>query len=203
MSTRFRASVPNGAMSSPSPDTGIIRAIVVARGAETEYLHAGQGEPVIVLAEPGAKGLATALTRSLTSRHRVIVPQARRGAGPLWERLECPALSTWLQDFIDGLGLPNVSLVAVGRCALPALSFAMGDSERVRRLALLFHEGADPLAEEPGATDLLARSGHPLLVLGLPAGPGAAAASEVATLELRRFLAAERDTSSGGDAGRG
>jgi hypothetical protein len=102
------------------------RAVVSARGVDTHYLRAGSGQPVVLLAEGDGASMHSVLA-SLVLSARVIAPLI-------------PAhvpFADWLRDFLDGLGLTDVKLIADQAMASPVLEFAAGERLRVSSVALL------------------------------------------------------------------
>jgi pimeloyl-ACP methyl ester carboxylesterase len=119
---------------------------------EIEYVRAGSGRTVILLAGPAANGSAP-LFEALAHKHRVIQPTNHEAASNL----------TWLAGFLDCLGVARMSLIASAEYALPALQFALAEPERVERLALLNADAQD--AENAPLTDVLVERSQPLLLL--------------------------------------
>jgi len=144
------------------------------------YRRSGVG-PAVLLLHPGeASGaLWPELLHVLSSSFRVIVPDLPEDA----------AAATWLADFLEGLGVARVAVLAADGFCLPALELALLDADQVSRVLLV----PDGRAEETGLDGALAaRSGGadvPLLVVrrGLPA--------DDALPLVTHFLAGE----SGGD----
>lgn len=81
-----------------------VRAIVCAGGVETEYLRAGSGETLVLLAPaPSDGGLVEELALALAERFRVFVPTPPAD----WPR------GTWLSDFREGVGVQAARLVVL------------------------------------------------------------------------------------------
>ena len=112
----------------------------------TRYIRVGAGEPVIIAdatMNPGA--LWPELVSRLADGRRVILPEVHGGQDQF---------TPWLRSFLDGMGLPPVTLIATGELCLSALEFALLDPERVRRLILV------PVgrAQETGLTSVMTPS---------------------------------------------
>ena len=95
----------------------------------TRYIRVGAGQPVVIVdatMDPGA--LWPELISRLAEGGRVILPEVQGGQD---------RFIAWLRSFLDGMGLPPVTLVATGQLCLCALEFALLETERVRRLVLV------------------------------------------------------------------
>lgn len=95
----------------------------------TRYIRVGAGQPVVIVdatMDPGA--LWPELIGRLADRGRVILPEVHGGHD---------RFTPWLRSFLDGMGLPPVTLIATGELCLAALEFALLEPERVRRLVLV------------------------------------------------------------------
>jgi hypothetical protein len=99
----------------------------------TRYVRHGAGKPVVVL-DLGDGALWPELTGALAARHRVILPEAPAAEAHF---------AVWLRGFLDGMGLPAVTLIAAGPFCLPALEFALLDPDRLERLVLVPAGAAD------------------------------------------------------------
>jgi pimeloyl-ACP methyl ester carboxylesterase len=138
------------------------------------YRRAGAGRPVIVLRgadDPDA--LWPELDAELVSRFRVVTPELPA---------DCDDVAAWVADFLEGVGLDRVVVVAAEPCCLSALELALLGADQVERL-ILVPAGA---AGETGLDGTLARTlasvSMPLIVVrrGLSAA--------VALPILRNFL---------------
>jgi len=102
---------------------------VRAHNQVMRYRRAGSGRSTLLLRpEANAGALWPELTVSLRTSFRVIEPVV--------PRLVSDA-AAWLTDFLDGLGLEQVALVAADELILPALELALLDPERVARLVFV------------------------------------------------------------------
>jgi pimeloyl-ACP methyl ester carboxylesterase len=115
-----------------SGDITIVEAEVHAGSARTPYLRAGSG-PAVVLLHGSAEGVGVWVPWMswLGARFCVLAP-----ALPEWktgdDRFEpraCPA--DWLRDFLDGLGVESVRMLARGDSIGIAARFADAYPERV------------------------------------------------------------------------
>lgn len=162
---------PSGPAARPIPHIAPVpvRCVVSAAARDTEYLRAGWGLPPVVLL--AADGDAPALVAPLARHFRVVAPgaAAARAAGGREEFV------AWLRDFIDGVGLPPVALVAEPALADAGAGFAAAEPARVACLVLL--GGEPPLRPE-----------CPLLLH--PAAPGASADDVAAA--IAPFIAQHR-----------
>jgi pimeloyl-ACP methyl ester carboxylesterase len=127
----------------------------------TRYTRCGSGHPVIVL-YPIEQDAADVECRTedlvdrLAQHHRVIVP-------------EIPTtgirFATWLRGFIDGMGLPALTLVATGSACMPALEFVLTDPERVDRLVLIPVGGAEETGLVAVLTPVAGAATIPMIVV--------------------------------------
>lgn len=162
-----------------------INAVVLTGPTETHYRRAGSGPSVLLLSGTGGEISGGQLFRELSDQFRVIAPRMPAAAGEPSIPL---ALSSWLRDLIDGLGLVRPDLVAEEAFGISALRFAMLDADRVGRLVILSRDHADPDAPSDGLSDVLEKSRHPLLLLRVDAGAEGALLSPEQLVETIRFL---------------
>lgn len=162
-----------------------INAVVLTGSTETHYRRAGSGPLVLLLSGTGGEISGGQLFRELSEQFRVIAPRMPAAAGegsiPL-------ALSSWLRDLIDGLGLVRPHLVAEEAFGIAALRFAMVDPERVGRLVIVCRDHTDPAAPYDVLSDVLEHSGIPLLLLRADAGVEGALLTPELLVETIRFL---------------
>ena len=107
------------------PRPGIVRATVVAGGVTTQYLCAGSGRPLLVLAHESRRG---ALMQAAPAGFRVLAPimcEADRTIG-----------ADGLIELLDGLGLWKVDVVADAEFATLARASAQSSPDRF--VSLLF-----------------------------------------------------------------
>ncbi|HKP15761.1 MAG TPA: hypothetical protein VJT85_06840 [Gemmatimonadaceae bacterium] len=138
------------------------------------YRRAGAGRPIVVLRgadEPDA--LWPELDAELISRFRVVTP-----ALPA----DCEDVAAWVGDFLEGLGLDRVAVLAAEPCCLSALELALLNAGQVERLVLVPAGAVGETALDGTLATTLAGSSVPLIVVrrGLPAA--------VALPLLRQFL---------------
>lgn len=154
-------------LSSPPP-----LAEVRAHDQVMRYRRAGAGTPVVVL-RGADDALWPELDAELVSRFRVVTPELPA---------DCENVAAWVADFLEGVGLDRVAVLAAEPCCLSALELALLGADQVERL-ILVPAGA---AGEAGLDGTLARTlagvSVPLIVLrrGLSAA--------VALPLLRTFL---------------
>ena len=143
----------------------------------TRYIRVGVGEPVVIVdatMNPGA--LWPELVSRLADGRRVILPEVH-GSG---ERF-----TSWLRSFLDGMGLPPVTLIATDELCLSGLEFALLEPERVRRLILV----PAGKAEETGLTSVMTPSAGVSSVSMLVVRRDCAAADAIRLID--RFLRGE------------
>jgi hypothetical protein len=103
-----------------------VRATVFAGGVETEYYRSGSGSPVLLLLTPPGDPDRDRLIRLLSPRARVIAPRIPAAV----------EFSSWLRDFLDGIGMLPVHIIAAEALSAPALLFAAADPSRVEQVTL-------------------------------------------------------------------
>lgn len=172
--------------------TAPVLAVLQTAATETTYHRAGVGPPVLLLyAQALVDPLGAALFAALATRWRVIAPELPAGVGGAGGGL---AVTAWLRDLIDGLGLERPSVVADEWFAGPLLGFVLMDRERVGGVAAVCRDHVDP--HHPGALeDQLARSAHRLMVVVVDAAEDPVAGAADAAAQLAPFL--ERAASVG------
>ena len=84
-----------------------VRASVSAGGVETEYLRAGCGEPLLLLLPPGRDIGSDQRLGSLAMQYRVTATSAPVDVD----------VASWIRDFLEGVGVVPVRIVAVGEVA--------------------------------------------------------------------------------------
>ena len=136
---------------------------IAARGRETHaevcahdhvmrYRRCGVGRTLLVLdGADGADPLWPDLVDAMGARFRLVAPDVHPGA----------MTGRWLADFLEGLGIACVDVVATDACCVAALELALLYPERVTAIVLL----ADAEADD----DLPLVDGS--LVSGTPAAP--------------------------------
>jgi pimeloyl-ACP methyl ester carboxylesterase len=181
-----------GPLPAPGPAVRVIGGIIDAGAVSTEYLRAGSGEPVLLLAAPDEPGdLRHRTLQALAPSFRVIVPgppaAADAGTHPLSASGGPVAFSAWLRDFLDALGVAEAAMVVEGRLAVPVLDFALRHPGRIGRLAVIHRAAGDPALPAPGAEGCLA-GGAALLLLRAEAGPGGGVEEPTLESDLIPFL---------------
>jgi hypothetical protein len=125
------------------------------------YRRAGAGRPLVVL-RGGADALWPELDTELASRFRVVTPELSAN---------CADVAAWVRDFLEGVGLDRVTLLAAEPCCLAALELALLDTCRVERLVLVPSGTAGETGLDGTLATTLAGVSVPLLLVrrGLPA----------------------------------
>ncbi len=197
------SAIPATVLSPPERSIPLLaRASVDAGAVTTYYARFGSGEPILLLGSGGAgDSLGSFLLAPLATRFRVIAPEPLVECGRVTLALPgsagAPAFSTWLRDFLDGLGVEQVSIVAEGQLAIPSLCFALSDPGRVERLVLLYPDAPEPTPAESVIGEVLHPSGTPLLLLRVDRRGGNPASSLAPQLceAVIQFLSGEVDAS--------
>ncbi|PYP79676.1 MAG: hypothetical protein DMD35_07550 [Gemmatimonadetes bacterium] len=148
------------------------------------YRRAGVGRPLIVLRGADcACALWPELDAELVARFRVFTPELP---------VECQDVAAWVGDFLDGIGLHRVVVLAAEPCCLSALELALLDVDRVETLVLVPSGVVGETGLDGTLATTLAGVSVPLIVVGrgLPA--------EVALPLLRNFLSHDRNPTAVG-----
>jgi hypothetical protein len=125
--------------------------------AVTKYLRFGTGQPVVVVRSSEEPSLTwSTLLGGLMPHCRILLPEVPRPA---------EVFSIWLRAFLDGLGLLRVGLVADQNWAVPAIEFALLDSDRIARLVLVSEAPAEVGELDGALADPDRFSTIPLLVI--------------------------------------
>ena len=106
------------------PRPRVVRATVVAGGLTTEYICAGSGRPLLVLA-------MESLRRDLIEA----APAGCRVLAPIWDDAVHATDPDGLIELLDGLGLWNVHVIADSEFA--SLAFACAQSHPDRFVGVL------------------------------------------------------------------
>lgn len=164
--------------------TAPVVAVLQTGATETSYHRAGVGPPVLLLyAAALADPLGAALFAALATEFRVIAPVLPPGVGVAGG----VAVSRWLRDLIDGLGLERPGVIADAWFAGPLLGFVLMDRARVGGVAAVCRDHVDP-HHDGAVEDELARSAHRLMVVLVDAARAPAAAAAEAAAQLVPFL---------------
>jgi hypothetical protein len=94
---------------------------------ETEYFRSGSGSPVLLLLMPPGDPDRDRIMRVLSPRARVIAPRIPAAV----------EFTSWLRDFLDGVGVVPVHIVATSALEVHARYFAASDPARVEQLSTL------------------------------------------------------------------
>jgi pimeloyl-ACP methyl ester carboxylesterase len=123
----------------------------------TRYARIGSGRPVLILDElPFATTFWPGLVDRLAEERRVILPEV-----PSTE----PRFAAWLRGFIDGMGLPPMTVVATGDLCLPSIEFALLEPERLVNLVLVPAGAAEETGLSGVLTSTLSPAGVKMLVI--------------------------------------
>lgn len=164
--------------------TAPVLAVLQTGPTETAYHRAGVGPPILLLfAQALVDPLGAALFAALAAEFRVIAPELPPGIGVAGG----VAVSTWLRDLIDGLGLERPAVIADAWFAGPLLGFVLMDRDRVGAVAAVCRDHVDP-HHDGAVEDELARSAHRLMVVLVDAASEPAAAAADAAAQLAPFL---------------
>jgi pimeloyl-ACP methyl ester carboxylesterase len=118
------------------PDTDRSDSFAQVRSADytTRYIRVGAGQPVLILDETmSPSSVWPELIGRLAEGRRVILPEVHGGH----------RFVAWLRSFLDGMGLPPVTLIATGELCVPSLEFVLLEPERIERLVLVPAGGAE------------------------------------------------------------
>ena len=111
-----------------------LRAEVCANDRIMHYRRSGAGLPILLMfAAPATTPLTDELTRVLATKFRLIVPEMPLGINP----------TDWIAEFLEGIGLTAVTLIAAGPFCMAAIELALRDDDQVSRLALIPDGEAD------------------------------------------------------------
>ena len=133
-----------GFLAATAPDTGPGRlrfCQVQTKVAETSYMEAGEGRPVVMLHGLGAtKASFLPTVAALTDSHRAIaldLPGFGDSGKPLRAAYDPAFFARSVVAFLDAMGLDRVDLVGNSMGGRAALEVALSAPERVNRLILL------------------------------------------------------------------
>jgi pimeloyl-ACP methyl ester carboxylesterase len=171
-------------MQSSSIQPASTLAEVRAHDQVMRYHRAGVGRPLVLLrAAAGRESVWPELDAHLVARFRVLTPDVPP---------DCGDVAAWMRDFLEGVGLDRVRLVAAEPCCLAALELALLAPDQIERLVLV----PGGLAGETGLDGTLATTlaGVSVPLLVVRRGLSAAEAFPM----LRNFLDRERSTAAVG-----
>jgi hypothetical protein len=118
------------------------------------YRRTGTGRAIVLLLLPThMKAPWPELIESLGSRFRVIFPEPPAGDTDITD---------WLADFLEGLGMSNVGIVAAERFCIPTLELTLLGLDQVARVVLVPH---GPRGEQGAEGALEATTGQALIPL--------------------------------------
>ena len=121
------------------------------------YRRIGVGRPVLMLHSPdGADSLWPELLDTLGASYRVIVPDPPDTGADV---------TTWLTDFLEGLGATSVRILASGRFCMPVVELALLEAVGITRLVLVADGPAAPDQRRGFLRSAFGRGSVPLLVV--------------------------------------
>jgi pimeloyl-ACP methyl ester carboxylesterase len=142
---------------SPPTQPAETLAEVRAHDQVMRYRRAGAGRPLLVLRGAGEHdALWPELDAELVAHHRVFIPELPA---------ECDDLAAFVADFLEGLGLDRVVVLAAEPCCLSALELALLDASRVERLVLVPGGGAGETGLDGTLATTVTGAAVPLLVV--------------------------------------
>ncbi len=148
------------------------------------YHRAGAGRRLVLLrAASDRDSIWPELDAHLVATFRVFTPDLPP---------DCGDVAAWMKDFLEGIGLDRVQLIAAEPCCLAALELALLSPEQIERLVLL----PGGLASETGLDGTLATTLAGVSVPLLVVRRGLSAAEALPM--LRNFLQRERSTAAVG-----
>jgi hypothetical protein len=170
--------------SSTYPAPPVSLAEVRAHDQVMRYHRAGVGRPLVLLRTAAAPdALWPELEEQLVARFRVLTPELPP---------DCEDVAAWVKDFLEGVGLDRVVVVATDPCCLSALELTLLGAQQIERLALV----PSGLAGETGLDGTLATTfqGVPVPLLVVRRGLSAAEALPL----FQQFLEHGRSNASVG-----
>jgi pimeloyl-ACP methyl ester carboxylesterase len=112
----------------PAPPRPESSAEVHAHDRVIRYRHSGSGPAVLLLASEGSSlPLWPELLEELGRRFRLIAPVLPAADSAAAE----------LADFLEGLGMDGVTVIAAGSFCIPALELALRDADQIARVVLV------------------------------------------------------------------
>ena len=98
------------------------------------YRRSGAGRAVLLLREANeAESLWPELVEALGASFRLIVPDVPSDTADVTE---------WLADFLEGIGMPSMGVVAVDELCVAALALASHDADQIARIVLVANSAA-------------------------------------------------------------
>jgi pimeloyl-ACP methyl ester carboxylesterase len=144
------------------------------------YHRAGVGRPLVLLrTAAGPDSLWPELEAHFVGRFRVFTPELPP---------DCDDVAAWVKDFLEGVGLDRVAVIAADPCCLSALELALLGPDQIERLVLV----PGGLAGETGLDGTLATTFAGVSVPLLVVRRGLSAAEALPL--LRQFLEHGRTT---------
>ena len=118
----------------------------------TRYVRRGTGPSVVLVgADAEANPVWVPLVERLETGHRIVVPQPPPANADI---------AAWLREFIEGLGLSSVVLIAGNGSSAAALELATSDDFLIRKLVVM-PDTNDAVSMEATARTLIVKPGAP------------------------------------------
>ena len=132
-----------------------MKATLSAGTVDTEYLRCGSGRVVVALVAPE---LRARLLDGLAPHRRLIMPitGTAHAAG-------APSFSTWLRDFLEGIGASSASLVVTDPACADAIEFAGEYESGLERLVVITSASHTFITPRALPTRVLARNAATLV----------------------------------------
>jgi hypothetical protein len=138
----------------PMPKPSFAEAEVRAHNRVIRYRRTGVGRAVLLLHCPDySEPLWPELIEALGAGFRLIVPD-----------LPAPHADVvgWLGDFLEGLGMSSVRILAADRFCMPALELTLLDPDQVARVVLVLASGSlETAMRQPTVPILVVRRSQP------------------------------------------
>ena len=144
-------------MQSPSSSTHPAETLAEVRAHDQvmRYRRAGAGRPLVVL-RGGPESLWPDLDDDLATHFRVVTPELPS---------DCEDVAAWARQFLEGVGLDRVTLLAADPCCVAALELALLNAYQVERLVLVPSGVAGETGLDGTIATTLAGVSVPLLVV--------------------------------------
>lgn len=120
------------------------------------YRRSGTGPTLLLLgAESESSPISTELVAALEERFRVIVP-------------EVPVdftMTSWIAEFLEGLGTCEVAILAANHLCMPSIELAFRGVEQIKRLVLIPDGEPDDSTSEGAITAAIGTPAIPVLIV--------------------------------------
>jgi hypothetical protein len=120
------------------------------------YRRSGAGSTLLVLGgDAESSAISTELVAALGARFRVIVPDVPKGAN----------ITGWVAEFLEGLGICEVALLAADHLCMPTIELAFRGIEQIKRLVLIPDGEPDDSTSEGAITAAVGTPPIPVLIV--------------------------------------